>query len=167
MVFSCTDCHGREDACTQFQFCNGKGVLCIDWKTILQFCLFEGWEAPDRRSHLTDRRHQCARNDQRTSCPSAEELWELCEDDCCKRSQVWNYGVSTSSCKLASQHVTFLSKWKCKYLLFTSDILKCICGLQSEKRRTECSGDLKLLLFWISRYHMHVFKWSLLYLSLL
>lgn len=42
MVFSCTGCHGHEDACTQFQFCNGKGVLCIDWKTILQFYLKDG-----------------------------------------------------------------------------------------------------------------------------
>lgn len=162
MVFSCICSHGHEDACTQFQFCHGKGILCIDGEKNLQFCLFEGWEAPDRRSHLTDRRHQRARNDQWTSCPSAEKLWELCEDDRCQRPKVWNYGDSTGSCELAGQHVTCLSKWKCKCLLSTSDILKYICGLWSERRRTECSGDLKLLLFWISTYHMHVFKWLLL-----
>lgn len=39
MVFSCIGSHGHEDACTQFQFCNGRDILCIDWKLFLQFCL--------------------------------------------------------------------------------------------------------------------------------
>lgn len=39
--------------------------------------MFEGWEAPNWRSHLTDWRDQRTGNDQRTSCPSAEKLWEF------------------------------------------------------------------------------------------
>lgn len=115
------------------------------WKHFLPISFaFEGREAADRRSHPADWRDQRARNDQWASCPSAEELWEFCQDDCCKGPQVWSHGSSTNSPELASQHITFPSKWKCEYLLLPCDISKCVCGLRSErKERTECSWALK------------------------
>lgn len=123
---------------------------------------FEGREAADRRSHPADWRDQRAGNDQRAGCSSAEELWEFCQDDRCKGPQVWSHGGSTSSPELASQHITFPSRWKCEYLLLPCDFLKCVCGLWSErKERTECSWVLKCFSS-VSRYHIPVFKWSLL-----
>lgn len=105
---------------------------------------FEGREAADRRSHPADWRHQRARDEQWASGPSAEELWEFCQDDCRKGPQVGSHGGSTSSPELASQHIAFSSEWKCEYLLLPWDIFKDVCGLWSErKERTECSWALK------------------------
>lgn len=105
---------------------------------------FEGREAADRRPHPADWRDQRAGHDQWAGCPSAQELWEFCQDDRGQRPQVWIHGGSTSSPELASQHIAFPSKWKCEYLLLPWDVFKCVCGLWSErKERTESSLALK------------------------
>lgn len=62
-----------------FQFGNGNDfIYSLEFFFFTMLFVFQGWEAPNRRSHLTDWRDQRAGNDQRTSCTSAEELWEFC-----------------------------------------------------------------------------------------